>query len=381
MVATERLPSANDYTSWETQARPANAAGPPQPLRRAAAAAASASSAAADERQSRMGRLQEGAAAAPPSAHELNALAVLQQDRARPDVGPWDASVCVVAAEKGHRAVLEWAHASGCPWSAEINAAAARGGHLQLLRWLRASGCPWEDAPTYAGTCPSAAENGHLAALQFARRGDGCPWDEATCHKAAQGGHLDCLQWAHEHGCPWNADTASFAAYGGHLECLRWATARGIPYNELISSVAAQAGQAAILRWLFSQDSGRDVKWHPRTTYVAAGAGHLEVLKYAHANGCPDHEHACAAAAQAGHLGVLQWLLKASAAGESYRSRGAELCAAAARGGKLGVLQWLRGAGYEWDMLTAFEASAGGHKELAAWAQETGCPEYEADDY
>ena len=51
---------------------------------------------------------------------------------------------------------------------------------------------PWEDAANNLGTCPSAAEGGHLALLQFAR-GDGCPWDETTCHKAAQHGHLRVL--------------------------------------------------------------------------------------------------------------------------------------------------------------------------------------------
>ena len=40
----------------------------------------------------------------------------------------------------------------------------------------------------------------------------------------------------------------------------------------------------------------------------AALCGHLEVLKWARANGCPWHEEACTAAAEGGHVEVLKWL-------------------------------------------------------------------------
>ena len=39
----------------------------------------------------------------------------------------------------------------------------------------------------------------------------------------------------------------------------------------------------------------------------AARYGHLEVLKWARANGCPWDEDTCFFAAQGGHLEVLQW--------------------------------------------------------------------------
>ena len=37
--------------------------------------------------------------------------------------------------------------------------------------------------------------------------------------------------------------------------------------------------------------------------------GHLEVLQWARANGCPWNEWTCFQAAQCGHLDVLQWAL------------------------------------------------------------------------
>jgi hypothetical protein len=40
----------------------------------------------------------------------------------------------------------------------------------------------------------------------------------------------------------------------------------------------------------------------------AAKGGHLVVLQWAHANGCPWDERKCAEAARGGHLEMLQWL-------------------------------------------------------------------------
>jgi len=72
--------------------------------------------------------------------------------------------------------------------------------------------------------------------------------------------------------------------------------------------------------------------------YCAKG-GHLEVLKWARANGCPWNEATCKLAASNGHLGVPQW---ARAHGCPWDER---TCAYAARNGHLEVLQWVRAHG------------------------------------
>ena len=41
--------------------------------------------------------------------------------------------------------------------------------------------------------------------------------------------------------------------------------------------------------------------------HMQARAGHLEVVQWAHANGCPWDEEVCLQAARGGHLAVLQW--------------------------------------------------------------------------
>ena len=67
-----------------------------------------------------------------------------------------------------------------------------------------------------------------------------------------------------------------YAAEGGHLAVLRWARAQGCP-------------------------------WYEWTCANAAAHGHLEVLQWARAQGCPWDRRTCARAATNGHPGVLRW--------------------------------------------------------------------------
>ena len=77
------------------------------------------------------------------------------------------------------------------------------------------------------------------------------------------------------------------------------------------------------------------------STYAALG-GHLEVLQWAHANGCPWKEETCQTAAQGGHLEMLQWA---------------------------------HANGCPWDERTCAEATSNGHFELLSWAQANGAPQ------
>ena len=81
-------------------------------------------------------------------------------------------------------------------------------------------------------------------------------------------------------GWPWDRDTCSAAALGGHLEVLQWACANGCPW---------------------------DIRtWDSNTCASAAMGGHLDVLQWLRANGCPWDGYTCRGAAQGGHLEVLQ---------------------------------------------------------------------------
>ena len=59
---------------------------------------------------------------------------------------------------------------------------------------------------------------------------------------------------------PWDRDTCSAAALGGHLEVLQWAHANGC-------------------------------LWDIRTCHKAAEGGYLKVILWARANGCPCAEN------------------------------------------------------------------------------------------
>ncbi len=73
-----------------------------------------------------------------------------------------------------------------------------------------------------------------------------------------------------------SAEVLRQATEGGHLEVLKWARANGCQWNSFTCA------------------------------YVADG-GHLEVQQWARANGCKWNSFTRVFAAQGGHLKVLQW--------------------------------------------------------------------------
>ena len=83
-----------------------------------------------------------------------------------------------------------------------------------------------------------------------------------------------------------------------------------------------------------------------------AEGGHLEILRWAHENGCPWDEDTCAAAARCEDLAVLQWLR------ENGCPWDAETCWSAVDMGDVEVLRWARENGCPWDAATRDEAAA-----------------------
>ena len=56
--------------------------------------------------------------------------------------------------------------------------------------------------------------------------------------------------------------------------------------------------------------SGEQLQWDSDTCFAAAEGGHLGVLQWLRQNGCECDSDTCWAAAESGHLGVLQWARK-----------------------------------------------------------------------
>ena len=108
------------------------------------------------------------------------------------------------------------------------------------------------------------------------------------------------LEWAVRNDCGINEDTCRAAAEGGHLRVLQWLHAEGCPWN-WTACRGAQGGYDELLRWAAEEGC----PW--RASYMfAAAAGQLEVLKWAKARGCEWRFGTCSKAAGGGHLPVLQ---------------------------------------------------------------------------
>ena len=286
----------------------------------------------------------------------------------------WDDETCTTAAANGHLEALQWARAHGRPWGYTTSAAAAAGGHLAALQWAHAQGCPWNEQTT-AG----AAAGGHLEVLQWARAAK-CPWDYTTCSGAAAGGHLEVLQWARAHNCPWDVQTTTGAATGGHLEVLQGARAQDPPcpwelhcsWDENVCNRAAANGHIEVLHW---------ARWNrcrcgPSIYNQAAANGHIEVMKWASTQGwCPIDPGRIWRDAS-GNLDIMQWL-RAQGIGWNYSAE--FVYADAVQNDRLDILRWLRAQNCPWptETFTRLYSSAENHDTTAVldWLRENGCPE------
>jgi hypothetical protein len=65
-------------------------------------------------------------------------------------------------------------------------------------------------------------------------RKNGAPWSAYVCSSAALNGQLEVLKWARANGAPWNEWTCAYAAGGGHLEVLKWVQENGAPWDGFV---------------------------------------------------------------------------------------------------------------------------------------------------
>ena len=88
----------------------------------------------------------------------------------------------------------------------------------------------------------------------------------------------------------------------------KWLFEKGCPISrKLCASGAVNSGHVHMFQWM--KDTGMTDKWRERHMYSAACNGHLEVVKWLHANGCPWDEKACLFAGARTHWDILQYLV------------------------------------------------------------------------
>ena len=166
----------------------------------------------------------------------------------------------------------------------------------------------------------------------------------------------------------WDEDTCGWAAQGGHLEVMKWLRAKGCPWNEETSIDAAFGGHLEVLQWMRAQDP--PCPWNSDVCLDAAEQGHLDVLRWVRSQGCPWDERVPYAAAEGGHLEVLQW----SRTQDPPCPWNSDVCSFAAKKGHLEILRWARSQGCPWDEEVSWAAANNGHLEVLRWARSQGCP-------
>ena len=95
---------------------------------------------------------------------------------------------------------------------------------------------------------------------------------------------LDCLEgWERE---KFESRICKYAASDGHLAVLQWARAHGCPWDERTCEYAAKNGHLAVLQWARAQGC----PWDAWTCIMAESNGHIAVLQWARAQGCPEFQ-------------------------------------------------------------------------------------------
>jgi hypothetical protein len=115
-----------------------------------------------------------------------------------------------------------------------------------------------------------------------------------------------------------------------YLNLLKYAHENGCPWDKYTCYSAAFNGHLECLK--YAHENG--CPWDKYTCSFAAQKGHLDCLKYAHENGCPWDEDTCSNAAQNGHLDCLKY------ADENYCYWNQDICASAAKNGHLDCLKY-----------------------------------------
>jgi hypothetical protein len=202
-------------------------------------------------------------------------------------------------------------------------------------------------------------------------------WDFITAYAAIAGGVVDvATRFAGAGYFSQNVCACTLAAGNGHLEMLKWARSQDppCPWDEETCSRAAENGHLDVLKWARSQDP--PCPWDASTCSRAAENGHLDVLQWARSQDppCPWDEWTCSSAARSGHLDVLKWLR----AQDPSCPWDEWTCSSAAENGHLDVLLWARSQDppCAWDTRTCSWAAYNGHLDVLKWArsQDPPCP-------
>lgn len=303
-------------------------------------------------------------------------------------IASWNEETTATLAKYGGRDALEWAvDTGGCPVKFSTSVNATKGGHLEILQWLLHTGHPLSHT-----LCEEAAAIGSVKILEWLATEADLSIEPSgmIADTAARAGHKDVVQWIRRRGHSMSYTILNYAAEGGNLELVQWV------HNELhrplswqTCSAAATGGHVDVLRWLVDNNCKFDVgtifgeaikgrhpkvieymqshghTWPHGATAMAAVSGSLDILQWAHRDGCPCTAMTAWHAAQGGHVEALMWLR------ENRCEWDEEVCSRAAEYGHLHVLQYAVANDCPWDPEPCLrQARSAGFDEIVDWIRQ-----------
>lgn len=177
-------------------------------------------------------------------------------------------------------------------------------------------------------------------------RAMGMGWEgKRVMQAAAAAGDLSVVVYACEMHAPRDQKAVYAACRHGHLDVVDWLVGSGCPWKEkdehdqphmggMACEAAAEGGHLHVLQFLRSQHM--NAKWNHKTPMKAAERGHLEVLRWAMENRCPVDPYTYHGAAMYGHVHILEYLHATHAPYDAFAAN------AAAGQGHLHVLEWFK---------------------------------------
>ncbi|PNH05989.1 Ankyrin repeat domain-containing protein [Tetrabaena socialis] len=329
---------------------------------------------------------EEGVLTAAVASGQLDACRWLRQQGCR---FSWD--VLTHAAKGGHQPVCEWLFAVGNPLIVEGAAGdAARGGHVGLVDWLlgpaglscRDSFCSPDIPDLLAGVAagcdlPTLKRLHHAYLSSVGRALPDHPTKSVTAYAAGSptADWAAKVEWLEERGYRRTAGACKRAAkLPDGLARLQWLRQRGYGLTPEVAVAAAKGGNVDVLRLVLAEGVKVGKEAAEEAIQRAACAGHAAFLRaLLHGRACkPENLRGAAlAAANAGHLSVLEFLVEVLDAADVL-SEG--VLKAAVRSGSMELLAWLHGRGCPLDASMFAVAAECGSEEQLEWLVARGCP-------
>ncbi|AJF97396.1 ankyrin repeat protein [Pandoravirus inopinatum] len=161
---------------------------------------------------------------------------------------PRSSPVLLAAVSKEHLHCMSYARSKGHAWGPDACDDAARCGRLAALKWLIDAGCPHLVALYEGDSCTGHNLVGSPRGVHYYLHRRNI---KPLMKEAIKGGHVSCVDWLVSRGMRLDPTTCHMAAKRGHLDMLRYARANGARWDEsVVCDSAVRGGQLDVLTYV-----------------------------------------------------------------------------------------------------------------------------------